>query len=89
MIQRVFTWAVAAWSKVPSGTVSKVFTQAQGVVEALESSDELTGWQKLERAVGQLTALLPRDYASIASTVVTIIVAAARLSNLIREQRSK
>ena len=79
--QHALTWVVSEWSKIPTGTLTSIFDAAPAEIAALESDTTLTGWQKLEKVVTDLTAKVPnlQQYEGTVSTALTIIVAAARL----------
>lgn len=71
-----------AWlSKLPGSTVNEIYSAAADIVSKSDTTANLSGWEKLKRAVDYLVELVPADEKNkaIASTVVTIIVNVAVL----------
>jgi hypothetical protein len=71
-----------AWlSKLPGSTVKEIYSAAADIVSKSDTTANLSGWEKLKRAVDYLVELVPADEKNkaIASTVVTIIVNVAVL----------
>ena len=73
-----FKALVVKLSGVPKDNVEAAFEAAPALIESA-TKHEGTGWDRLKLVVDALGKYIPSDYAAIASTVLTIIVAGARL----------
>lgn len=80
-----FQKAVAKYSDIEPETVAEVFAKAPELIAVADTWKDSSGWDKLKGTVNSLKPSLPDRYQDIASTVLTIIVAGARLFTLLKK----
>lgn len=83
-----FKSVVVRISGVPKDAVDAAFKEAPALIERA-ASEEGTGWDRLKLVVEALMKFIPKDYSAIASTVLTIVVAGARLFELLKSKEGK
>lgn len=90
MLVESFTRVVARLSGIPKASIDSAFSKAGPLIEraAQEVMDDsgvaLSGWDRLQLVVAALKNIIPSNYSEIASTVLTMIVAGARLLTLLK-----
>lgn len=91
-IKNLFAELISRWTKLPKADVTGLIEAAEPAVVAaiplikeLDKDTTKTGWEKLIVVVDKLKVFVPANYQAVASTLLTAVVALARLYTLLKK----